>query len=111
MLMYYNVHYHVTLVFRKSSSHSESIKSDFTVRANVAYGDVTLEPGALYEDLDKVVRSVEGNFELMQRSAAEYERPVDQGTTVHDTAGLESAKSSSEQQHIPEDTEMSLYDN
>ena len=78
----------------------------------MAYGDVTLEPGALYEDLDKVVKSVEGNFELMQRSAAEYERPVDQpAATVHDTAGRESAKSSSEQRHIPEDTEMSLYDN
>ena len=76
------------------------------MRANVAYGEVTLEPGAVYEDLDKVVKSVEGNFELKKRPAAQYEVPVSPpAAPVYDTAG-ESAKPSSEQQHIPKDTEM-----
>ena len=51
------------------------------MRANVAYGEVKAEPGgeaALYEDVDKMVRSVQGNYELTEHPDAAYEFPVSQ---------------------------------
>ena len=42
---------------------------EISVSANVAYGQVKLEPGGgEYEDPDKI-RSGQGNYELMQHSA------------------------------------------
>ena len=53
----------------------------FAVSANVAYGEVKLEPGAVYEDPHKVARSIEGDFE---HAAAQCEFSVGPpAATVH----------------------------
>ena len=86
--------YKIALSFRKKIA----TKGDFAVSANVAYGEVKLEDsGAVYEDLDKVVKRVEGNYELTEHPTA-YEFPVIQpAAPVCDTAGG-STKPSCEQQ-------------
>ena len=83
MLLHTHTHTHTTLSFRKYLSS----KSDITVRGNVAYGDVNQEPGeeaAVYEDIDKMVRFVEGKYELTERPVAPVSQPAD---PVYDTAG------------------------
>ena len=66
------------------------------MRAYVASGDVRREPGgeaALYEDIDKIVRSVERNNKLTEYPAA-YEFPDCQpAAPIYETAG-EATKSS-----------------
>ena len=64
----------ILLPFRKRIA----TKDDFAVSANVAYGEVKLEDSeAVYENLDKVARSVEANDELMEHTEG-GELPVSQ---------------------------------
>ena len=107
-----HTHTHTTnLTFRKSLSG----KSDFTVRANVAYRDVDLQresggEAALYEDIDKMVRSVKGKYRLTEHPAA-YEFPVSRPVNpLYDIAGgvdtdVEFTKTS-QQQHTSTESAM-----
>ena len=73
----------------------------------MAYGDVKREPrgeGAVYEDIDKMVRSVKGKYEPTECPAA-YEFPVSQpAAPVYDTVG--EATKTSQQQHTSTETTM-----
>ena len=73
----------------------------------MAYGDVTRETGgepALYEDIDKMVRSVERRYELTGHPS-DYEFPVSPpAAPVYDTAG--EVTKTSQQQHTSTETAM-----
>ena len=66
---------------RKSSSG----KGEIATSANAAYKGVRRDSvGAgegVYEDIDKVVRSVQGNYKLVTKPAAYEAFPISQGTT------------------------------
>ena len=88
-----------TLPFRKSLSG----KSDVTVGENVAYGDVRREPGreaAVYQNIDQMLRSVEGRYELTERPAA-YDFPVSRRVAqTYDRAGEVTETRSTTSTHI-----------
>ena len=79
--------------------------------ANVAYNDVKREPGgeaaAVYEDIDKMVRTVQGKDTLTRHPEAAYELPVSRPDALehhYSTAG-EIAKAR-QQQHRSTETAM-----
>ena len=82
------------LSFRKKIA----TKGDFAVSTNVAYGEVNIEDTeAVYENLDEVVRSVDGKDELTEHPVA-YEFPVSRPAAANRTKPS-SKEQQQQQQH------------